>query len=72
MNHSASFQKSEARAPKTSAVKNQLEAKPKPAFHESIFVEVEKIMKKDPAKWTNIEREIINSYVKLTKSLTLK
>lgn len=46
------------------------EPKSKPSLHESIFTEVEKIMKKDPSKWNNIEREIINSYVKLTKSLS--
>ena len=60
--------KPEAKTSKVSL--KEPEPKSKPSLHESIFTEVEKIMKKDPSKWNNIEREIINSYVKLTKSLT--
>jgi myosin heavy subunit/alpha-tubulin suppressor-like RCC1 family protein len=60
--------KSDVKAAKQST--KEPEPKAKPSLHESIFTEVEKIMKKDPSKWNNIEREIINSYVKLTKSLT--
>jgi myosin-5 len=41
-----------------------------PALHESVFTEVDKIMKKDPSKWTNIEKEIINSYIKLTQNIS--
>ena len=35
----------------------------------NIFEKVEMIMKKDPKKWTNIDREIMNSYIKFTKGL---
>ena len=34
----------------------------------NIFEEVEKIMKKDPAKWNKVDKEIVNNYIKLTSN----
>ena len=50
------------------SMENQIK-KSKVIQDSNIFEKVEIIMKKDPKKWTNIDREIMNSYIKFTKGL---
>ena len=43
--------------------------KSKVMMNSNIFEEVQRIMSKDPTKWSKIEKEIMNNYVRLTSKM---
>lgn len=67
-NHKKRTQHTQKADPETPKVKPEQLALE--AVNREINVEVQKILKKNPSKWTNIEKEIMSSYGSLIKKLT--